>query len=108
MARLGLYKKKVEIWKSSKVRNDLGSFTDNKELIKTKPCSVNVLKNTIDESTSRLSDQQTTEFEFKYDKLIEPIKNDMFLIFKGEEYKISSVVNVRELNKIYIVTATRV
>ena len=71
MARMGLKRHRIEIWKSEKIKDSLGSYTDSKIKLKTKRASYKAIRNGINSDDYRETDQTTIEFTIWYDRSME-------------------------------------
>jgi SPP1 family predicted phage head-tail adaptor len=103
--RAGRMRNRLKVVKDSDKRNSFGEV-EGKELVKEIWCEVNV-KSSTDNNSNRTGNNTITEFKTRYNKSIINPTSDMFIIFKGCEYDITSVINYREENKHLIITATK-
>lgn len=94
----GRYRHRIQIVKLSDQRDEYGGLTKERVQVSKPWCRVTPMADVENVGTATVG-QALMEFEIRYSKSLENPSSDMFLIFKGKEYDIVTVLNFLELNE---------
>lgn len=101
--RSGRLRNRMQLWKSAGVRDSFGAITNEKERIGVFWCSIDNTKNETVGNDVR-QNQNRIVIETRYNKLLETPTNDMYIVFKGNEWDIEGVINPRFVNERLLIT----
>lgn len=96
--RAGRYRNRIQIVKDAEKRNKYGGSTNERVVVQAPWCKTEVISNNENSGTKDVS-QLIIEFEMRYSKSLENPEGDMYILFKGQEFDIISVINPYELNE---------
>jgi head-tail adaptor len=103
--RSGRLRNRLELWKKVGTRDKFGAITNEKERIGIYWCNIdNVSNNTIGGDVRQNQDQMM--FETRYNRTLEKVDQNMYIVFRGVEYSIDSVLNPRYLNEKLLIECT--
>ncbi len=96
--RAGRLRHRLELWKLAGTKDKFGSITNEKVRVGTYWCNIENTKNeTV--GTDVRQNQNSISFITRYNRTLETPDNNMYVVFKGVEYDINSVLNPRFLNE---------